>query len=241
MSGQVVLQHCAERAIRLLPGEAPPAAWSWPLADPCAIRLDPARMSVLATRALAAGEAGQTAIGVACVQHGDGASTVARGLATCLAEEFGKRVVLVEANQRSPSMRSALGLPDAPGLADVVAQRASLGSALQMTGVHRLVLALPACLTPQPGLTAYGLRGVLATLLAHADAVVVDFAPVAPYRDTVPLCSAVDGMVLVLRSGRSEEGEARGAIADLRAGGGRMLGAVLNRAPVQRGRVFSRL
>ncbi len=230
MSQRVVALERAAGALRLLPGEPPPPSWFWPPPDPAAISLDPARLSVLATRALAVGEAGQTAVGVACLNHGDGASTVARGLATCLAEQFGKRVVLVEANQRSPSLRRALGLADGPGLGDVVAQRVPLGAALQMTGRHRLVLALPASLRPQARLTAESLRGVLATLLAHADAVVVDFAPMAPYRDTLPLCGSLDGVVLVLRSGHSAEAEARRAIDDLNGRAARVLSAVLNRA-----------
>jgi Mrp family chromosome partitioning ATPase len=234
MSGGVVSQG----DLRLLPGEAPPPAWPRPITDPGAIRLDPASMAVLATRALAAGDAGQTSVGVASINHGEGASTVARCLAECLAAQFDKRVVLVEANQRSPSLRRIYGLTDAPGLADVVARRVSLGGALQVTGEHRRVLVLPASVMPQAGVDGAALRGVLATLLAYADAVVVDLAPISPYRDTVPLCAGMDGMVIVLRSGRSGEADARVAIGGLREGGARVLGAVLNRE--RRGRLIRR-
>ena len=223
--------------VRLLPGES--LAWPLPDVDKQAIELDTASLERLATRALAAGDAGQICVGVASLHHGDGTSTVARGLADCLAMQLGKRVVLVEANQRSPSMRRTLGLSNAPGLADVVARRVSLGGALQATGAHRRVLALPASVTPQAGLDGVSLRGVLATLLAHADAVVVDLAPIAPYRDTVPLCAGLDGMVMVLRHGRSLDSEARAAIWELRQSGARVLGAILNRTRERR-RFFSR-
>ncbi len=222
---------------RLLPGES--LAWPVPASDGQAISLDTACLHMLATRALAAGEAGQISVGVASLHHGEGASTVARGLADCLAMQFGKRVVLVEANQRSPSLRRIFGLSDAPGLGDVVARRVSLGSALQATGAPSRVLALPASMMPQPGVSGISLRGVLATLLVHADAVVVDLAPIVPYRDTVPLCAGLDGVVMVLRQGRSLDSEALAAIGDLRQGGARVLGAVLNRTRGRR-RLFSR-
>ena len=87
------------------------------------------------------------------------------------------------------------------------------------------MLVLPASVTPQPGVDGVSLRA----LLAHADAVVVDLAPIVPYRDAVPLCAGMDGVVMVLRAGRSGDAEARAAIGELRAGGARVLGAVLNR------------
>ena len=169
-------------------------------------------------------------MGVAGLQHGDGATTVARGLAVCLAGAFGKRVMLVEANQRSPSLRRELGLADGPGLADVLARRASLGSALQAAGEHRQVLVLPASIRELGGVTAAGLRELLRALLDYVDAAVVDLAPAVPYRDTGAVCSALDGVALVMRSGRSTVQDGRAATAAIKSGEGRVLGAVLNRS-----------
>jgi Mrp family chromosome partitioning ATPase len=185
------------RDARLLPGELPQAGLPVPDAGPAVLTVDQAAMTGLATRALAAGEAGQTAIGVASLNHGEGATTVARSLAACLATSFGKRVVLVEANQRSPSLRQIYGLPEAPGLAEVMDRKVSLGGALQMTGEHRHVLVLPASLAPSGGFTVAALQSVLAALLGHADAVVVDLAPLMLYRDSFAMCGALDGMALV--------------------------------------------
>ncbi len=221
----------AQPATPLLPrGEMPHGAGDVAQAGTQALRADQVELRHLATRALAAGQGGVTAVGVAGLQHGDGATTIARGLAVCLASAFGKRVVLVEANQRSPSLRRLLGLANGPGLADVLGRRTSLGGALQVAGEHRQVLVLPASIRQLGGVTAAGLRELLVALLEYVDAAVVDLAPAVPYRDTGAVCAALDGVALVMRGGHSTVQDGRAGTAAIRGGDGRVLGAVLNRS-----------
>jgi Mrp family chromosome partitioning ATPase len=217
----------------LLPGEMPKLRWAH-LPDPAAVPLvDDSQLQGLAARALAAGDGRLTAVGIAAPQHGAGATTVARNLAICLAAQFGKRVVLVEANQRSPSLRRIYNLPESPGLSDVLSSRIGVGGALQIAGEHRRILMLPASLpigVAQGALpSAEGLRRLLAALFGHADAVVVDLAPVIPYRDSVAMCGALDGVALVLRGGHSTVADGREAVRRIEAAGSVVLGAVLNR------------
>jgi Mrp family chromosome partitioning ATPase len=218
-----------ESEYSLLPGEVNAAPWAYAPADPSVLTLDQDILKGLAMKAMALGDGRLTAVGVAGLQHGAGATTVARNLAICLAAQFGKRVVLVEANQRSPSLRRLYGLPDSPGLSDVLAQAASLGASLQIAGEDARILMLPASVKQATILTADGLRAVLGTLFGHADAVVVDMAPVIPYRDTAALCAALDGVALVLRGGASTLKDGRAAVARITDAGTPVLGAVLNR------------
>jgi Mrp family chromosome partitioning ATPase len=218
------------RTDMLLPGELPRNVWGEPAIPQPLLTLDQAAMKGLAMKALAAGEAGTAAVGIASLHHGDGATTIARALATCLAATFRKRVVLVEANQRSPSLRQLYNLPDGPGLSDVLTNRVPLGGTLQIAGGHRGVLVLPAStMTLAANVGATALRTVLDALLDHADAVVLDLPPVLPYRDTGLLCAALDGVALVLRGGRATVEDSRMAITSLREAGVPVLGAILNR------------
>jgi hypothetical protein len=105
-------------------------------------------MRDLATRAMAAGGGGLTKVGVASVQHGEGATTISRSLAVCLAEDFGQRVVLIEANHRSPCLREMCGLPPGAGLSDVLSGAASLEATLRMSRAAGKMLVLPASETP---------------------------------------------------------------------------------------------
>jgi Mrp family chromosome partitioning ATPase len=243
--------------VDLLPGEVPPLSWQGPAPGGPVLTLDAALLRVVAARALAAGRGGQAAVGVAAAQHGEGTTTVARGLAACLTQHFGKRVVLVEANERSPCLRQIYRLVDGPGLSDVLGRRVSLGGALQMAGEDRRMLILPASLpngvygqgghvpglvaahpAGQTGPASHGLvlRDLVAALLGHADTVVIDLAPVLPYRDSPLLGPAMDGVALVLRGGQASRAEAAQAVQAMRDGGAPVLGAVLNRyrSPVPR-------
>jgi len=204
---------------RPLAGEAP------------VLTVDGQLMRGLATQAIAAGGAGMTKVGVASVRHGEGATTIARSLAACLAANFGRRVVLVEANQRSPCLRELFGLPPGAGLAEVLSGAASLESALRMSRSAVQMLVLPAA---APGAGAASLPGnaiqdLVAELFFYADALVFDLAPVLPYPDSASVGRALDGVAMVMRAGQSRRSECAQAVAGLQSAGVPVLGAVLNR------------
>ncbi len=197
------------------------------------LTIDPAAMQGLASRCLKVGRGGVAAVGVVSLNHGDGATTMARSLAACLAGSFGKRVVLVEANLRSPCLREALGLAEGPGLSDVLAGAASLEGTLRAArGGKGSMLVLPAS-TARPGnpaaLPGRALKQAMTELFAYADVLVFDLAPLLPYPDTGMLCGSLDGVALVLRAGHSRQSDARQAVKALQAEGVAVLGAVLNR------------
>ena len=85
---------------------------------------------------------------------GDGKSLTAANLALTMAQEFQQRVVLVDADLRTPSMQQLFGLPARPGLTDVLMGAATLDDALRSCREHHLTV-LPAGLdADQPGRAA---------------------------------------------------------------------------------------
>jgi Mrp family chromosome partitioning ATPase len=200
--------------------------------DTPVITIDGQLMRDLATRALAAGSGGMTKLGVAAVRHGEGATTIARSLASCLAANFGQRVVLVEANQRSPCLRTQCALPPGAGLADVLSGAASLEAALRMSRAAGKLLVLPASLAPSIGLAAVpaaALQTLVAELFFYADALVFDLPPLLPYPDAVAIARALDGVAMVMRAGSTTRTDCALAAAGLEGAGIPLLGAVLNR------------
>jgi len=200
--------------------------------DQPVLTVDGAVVLGLARRCLKAGRDGLAAVGVASLQHGDGATTIARSLAACLATSFGKRVVLVEANLRSPTLRDAYRLADGPGLSDVLAGSAALEDALRAARGFGRLLVLPASTMPAgnpAALPGPALRGTMTKLFAYADTLVFDLAPLLPYPDTGLLCGSLDGVALVLNAGRSRQSDSRRGVKALRDEGVPVLGAVLNR------------
>ncbi len=196
------------------------------------LTVDTSIMQGLAAKALKAGKGGMAAVGIASLRHGEGATTMARSLAACLAASFRKRVILVEANLRSPSLRALYGLSAGPGLSDVLAGHAELHSALRAPRNAGALLILPASTTPAgdpAALPGAAMRSLMADMFGYADTLVFDLAPLVPYPDTGLLCSALDGVGLVLRAGRSTRADSQRGVKILRSEGVPILGAVLNR------------
>jgi Mrp family chromosome partitioning ATPase len=211
--------------------------------DAPVLTVDGALMRDLATRAMEAGGAGMTKVGVASVRHGEGATTIARSLAACLAAQFGQRVVLVEANQRSPRLREMCGLSPGAGFLDVLSGAASLEAALRMSRCAGKMLVLPASVSvgaDRMAVSVAALQGLVAELFFYADALVFDLAPVLPYPDSLAIGRALDGVALVMRAGQARRTESAQAVAGLQGAGVRVLGAVLNREKRAFSGVFGR-
>jgi Mrp family chromosome partitioning ATPase len=73
---------------------------------------------------------------------------------------------------------------------------------------------------------------ILAQLAEHADVVLLDSPPVAVVTDAAVLSAKVDGVLLVVGAGKVKRDVARKARAQLEAVNARVLGVVVNNAPV---------
>jgi Mrp family chromosome partitioning ATPase len=192
-------------------------------------------MHALAVQALDAGAGGQASVGIAAVMHGEGATTIACNLASCVARTLGQRVLIVDANQRSHALRQVFGLEPGPGLGDVLRGDTPLEEALHPPaagppGDGRL-LVLPASgeqLIPMAQMAGI-MPELIAALLGYADVLVFDMAPLQPYPDSALLSRQLDGVAVVLQAGRTKSDASEAAVQSLLDGGARVLGAVLNR------------
>jgi receptor protein-tyrosine kinase len=75
------------------------------------------------------------------------------------------------------------------------------------------------------------MRELLDDLAQQVDVVLIDSPPVLPVADTMGLAHMVDGVLLVVDSGKTRRGMVRQAIERLRQVGGNLIGVVLNRIP----------
>jgi Mrp family chromosome partitioning ATPase len=197
--------------------------------------IDSLLMHSLAVHALDAGVGGRAAVGIASVLHGEGATTIAASMAACVAKTLGQRVVLVDANQRSPALRTVFGLPPGPGLGDVLRGTVPLEEALCLPaagpqGEGRL-LVMPASAEARipMGQMAGIMHELTAALLSYAELLVFDLAPLNPYPDSALLARHLDGIIVVLQAERAKWDTSDAAVQSLRDGGAKLLGSVLNR------------
>jgi len=161
---------------------------------------------------------------------GDGKSLTVANLGLAMAQEFQRRVCVVDANLRQPQLHRLFGVPDTPGLSDVLAGRVPLDDAFIALAEHHLTV-LPAGTAPAHPAELLGtitMRRVIDTLRARFDAVLVDAPAVAPLADVGILNPLVDSVIVVVRAGVTTKPAIHDTIAAL--DGGRLLGVVLNDA-----------
>jgi capsular exopolysaccharide synthesis family protein len=165
---------------------------------------------------------------VTAPRHGEGATTVAIGLANALATERDSRVLLIEANMRTPSFSSVLPLSTETGLTDFVAGRAAAEAlATRLEGLNFSVIAAG---RPSGQPVDHELvDSLLERLRSQFDFIVLDASPVNSYADTSILATKVDGVILVVEADRTPVSDAETAKRQLDKVGARILGVVLNR------------
>jgi Mrp family chromosome partitioning ATPase len=143
------------------------------------------------------------------VHPASGTTTVLLNLAIAVARQGKQRVVAVDANLHQPAIAERLGLPEAPGLAEVLSGAAPLQEVLRESGQPNL-LALTAGQTDCVGsgrLSSEAMRAVLRQLRARFDLVVVD-APCWSSRGVLlPLALLCEAVYLVSPEGEAQDAE----------------------------------
>jgi len=164
---------------------------------------------------------------------GEGKSTVLANLAVVSAET-GARVIAVDTDLRRPTLHELFGVARAPGLTDAVLAGPGQPPALQNTGVSSLHLLTSGVPAPNPAevLASQGTAALIASLAADADLVLLDSPPVGPVADAAVLAGRADGVVFVIRYRKTSRGAARRALAQLERIDARLLGSVINEAPL---------
>ncbi len=165
---------------------------------------------------------------VTAPNHAEGATTVSVGLATALAKERESRVLLVEANLRTPCFRSLVPLTTDIGLADCAAGRVTAEALVAR--VEGLSFSVIGAGTPPVDMVDLEIVDeLLHRLRAQFDFIVIDGPPVNSYADASVLATKVDGVILVVEADRTPVADAETAKRQLSKVGARILGVVLNR------------
>ncbi|MDT8305261.1 MAG: CpsD/CapB family tyrosine-protein kinase [Anaerolineae bacterium] len=165
----------------------------------------------------------------------DGKSVTIANLAITMAQS-GRRTILVDCDLRRPSLHTLFGVENEAGLTTMILNEEQEAPLVQ-TGVDNLWLLPSGSLPPNPAdlLGSRQVDRVLESLLEKADIVLLDAPPVVGFTDAAVLGARVDGVLLVLRSGRTRREHAERAKAQLERANVRVIGATLTDAPLESG------
>ena len=167
---------------------------------------------------------------VTSAQASEGKTTtsyaVARGFS-----RVGKRVLLVDADLRRPSIHKVLGVENKNGLSSLLVGQSSPQEAI-IRSEHDGLNVLPAGpIPPSPAelLSSPRMAMLLEQLERDYDLVVIDSAPILGLADSTELAALADGVMVVIESDRGRGGQLRNALRRLRGSNPVILGAVLTK------------
>jgi capsular exopolysaccharide synthesis family protein len=145
--------------------------------------------------------------------------------------QLGKRVVLVDADLRNPSLHHLTGLANNMGLSNVLAGAAEVGDVLQKGSEPNLSVITSGPLPPNPPelLAGERLPQLLAVLRDRFDIVVLDGPPVLGLADAPLLAHLAEGTLVVAAAEQTRSDTLQSALQRLRRAHARVTGTLLTR------------
>ncbi|RYM02754.1 polysaccharide biosynthesis tyrosine autokinase [Sporolactobacillus sp. THM7-7] len=164
---------------------------------------------------------------------GEGKSTTAANLAIVMAQQ-GKKVLIIDADLRKPTMHYTFQLPNNDGLTTLLTNQTKSYEAVKSTGLDNLFILTSGPIPPNPAelLSSAAMKSLIKQVLSRFDLVLIDSPPVLAVTDAQLIASYCDGTILVVRSGMTEKEVSVKAKTLLEKAKTRILGVVLNAKPI---------
>jgi protein-tyrosine kinase len=166
---------------------------------------------------------------VASAQSGDGKTTTISNLAITYAQE-GKKTLIIDADLRKPSLHHMFMLSNRIGLTNVLLNEQAWSTAVRTSHIPNLSVMPAGAIPPNPSeiLSSQRMKALLQELREHFDMILFDTPPILAVTDGLIISSMCDGVVMVVKSGRTKQGMARRLQQNLDHAKARVLGVVLN-------------
>lgn len=163
----------------------------------------------------------------------EGKTLVAINLANSLAQA-GRRVLLVDADMRRPSVHKYLHVDNSFGFSNYLKRDLELGRVIQQNSIEnlRVIPSGPLPSNPSELLDAINMEVFCAELKDEFDWVIFDASPVS-VSDAVILGKLVDGVIQVVHSGKYHRNMVNQARQTLEENEINLIGAVLNNISMQ--------
>lgn len=162
----------------------------------------------------------------------EGKTTTATNTAVSLAQT-GAKVLIIDADMRRPRLHSIFNVTNGEGLSTLLSSEstdADIARVVKSDESTKMHILTSGPIPPNPAelIGSEQMATLLKRLQKHYSHVVIDSPPITSFTDGVLIASMVDGVILVVHSGKSSRQVVKRARQLLSDVGSRILGVVLN-------------
>ena len=178
-------------------------------------------------------------IGVTSAHMSDGKSTTAVNFAYTLAGVENKRVLLIDADMRRPSVHDKLSFDQAPGLSNLLVSINSVSTVINTYHSSENDTSVDVICSgdtpPNPAelLNSARMKNLVARLKEIYDYIVIDLPPVGAVADAQLVSTLTDGMIIVVRENNCPREALSDCISQLQFANAKILGFVMNGTAVK--------
>ncbi len=162
-------------------------------------------------------------------QPGDGKTTTVYNTAIAFTQ-LKAQVLVIDCDMRKPRIHSMARIKREQGLSTFLSSGGNLSELIKQTPMPYLSILPCGHIPPNPSelISSDKMKEMLSFLSEHYDYIFIDSPPLVTVTDPLILSTLVDGVILVVKSGKSKSEIARRACQDLSGVGAKILGVVLN-------------
>lgn len=159
----------------------------------------------------------------------EGKTTTVIYLGTTMAQS-GQRVLLIDTDMRRPRIHASTGVSRQTGLTNLILGDQDFDAVIKTTEIPNLFVLPCGPLPPNPAelLMSQRFQVVLAELAQRFDRIILDSPPVQVVTDAVVLSKKADGVILVVKAGKTLRDEAKRSAREVRAVDGKIFGVIVN-------------
>ena len=163
--------------------------------------------------------------------HEQGVTTTAISYASGLARFNNSKVLIIDANIRTPRIGEVFDVEDNNGLVDIIGGRDK--NVIRKTNIEKsqiyYITTGKKFVDPHSIYESNDFDYLLKQCKNNFDYLIIDTPPIGIFAETRILCNKVDGIILVIEWGKTNKQVALKAKKEIEESGGRILGIVVNR------------
>lgn len=182
---------------------------------------------------------GVQTITITSANRGEGKTTTALNLAVAYTQ-IGKKVILLDADLRNPSIHLAFGEDNSRGLTSFLTNQSGSNEIIRKTYVENLSIIMSGSKPSNPSelLLSKQMNSLLAELKQSYDLIIVDTPPILTLTDAKIMAAKCDGVLLVVEYGKVKRNIAKKVKEELMLSKAKLMGVVLNKINSQDAEAF---